>query len=133
MLRLTIIILSILFLAGISTNAQCPVMPAGFLCITQEAGNQAKANKDELNALKTEKIPALQEQVKVEQENVKKAQDTDKENQIKAANKLLDMSTKNGELVGENVQLKATLNILVTILDVAIKNSRAKKNGVFNF
>jgi hypothetical protein len=53
------LIVSVLCASPLLAKAQCPVMPAGTICLTQAAANQAAANARELEATK-EKVTVLE-------------------------------------------------------------------------
>lgn len=121
----------ILLFGGLLSVAAQTVCPTGLICLNQAQANIAAQNARELEATKAENV-ILKEQVEAEKGNVKAAQAVDKQNQLDAAKALNETSVKLGEALGENIELKADRVRWVAVVDVLVKNSRAKKIGILN-
>lgn len=116
-----------------SISAQCPTtMPAGTLCITQEAGNKAAEN--------ARLIPVLEEKIKVfetivipeKDKSIAEIKETAAKNEaaLKEQNtKLLtDIAAKTGQLITyEKIFTRDS-----AWFEYLIKTSKGKQNGLIN-
>lgn len=116
---------------GQSTAPKCPVMPAGFLCITQAAGNAAAENVRELAATKAANAELKQALVDKDK-NAEEIKATAAKNEadLKAANTqlLIDIAKKTGEII----KCDAYAVRDASLIEFLVKNQRSKQNGLFN-
>ncbi|MEO8649812.1 MAG: hypothetical protein ABI539_11660 [Acidobacteriota bacterium] len=114
-----------------SAAAQCPVMPAGFLCITQEAGDRAAANSRELAATK-EKVGVLEAALVEKDKNTAEIRAAAEKNVADLKDAMhrteLELATKTGQLIGSEA---SNTRCLATV-DVLLKYARPKKIGLIN-
>lgn len=127
-----VICLTIFLLVGYAeANAQCPVMPVGYLCISQAAGNAAAENKRELDATK-EKVTVLEAALADKDKLIAEVQATaDKSvNDLKDQNSklLVQFADKSGAL-GE---CRADKVMYTQLIEFLAKNQKSKQNGAFN-
>jgi hypothetical protein len=127
--KLSVVFIAVFAISAAAQSIQCPQMPPGFLCITQEAGNRAAQLAREA-AAKDAKIIALEESLTLKDVSIKEIQDTAAKNiaDLKDANTkvLISLSASTGELIGaraEIVRQTATIQFLLT-------NGRKKCNGL---
>src|SRR6478609_9008971 len=104
---------------------QCPVMPAGTLCITQAAGNEVRQNKLELEATKAENV-ILKQAVADRDADIKTLQETGKKNVADLADRLhkteVDYATAQGNLIGA----QAEITRLTVMTQFLLTNGRKK-------
>lgn len=114
-----IFIITFLFAGAFTVSAQeapqCPVMPAGLLCITVdagraalEAGDRAKALEAENTELKSKVIPSIKDALE-------------------------HMRIEFARMSGENTALKTSAVRDAAIMDILIKHSRKKSIGLIAF
>lgn len=118
--------------AGVVARAQCPVMPAGFLCISQAAGNVAAETARELTATKA-KVTVLESGL-VEKDRlageVKAITDANEADLRRALHETeVKLATKTGELIGSEANNVRNL----AVIDLLLKSVRPKKIGIINF
>lgn len=122
--RLLAVIIFI-FVLSVVSQAQCPVMPSGFVCLSQQAANVAAENARELAATK-DKV-AIVEAGMIEKDKIladTKAEDLKSINDLKAA--LTKTQTNLGTATGQLIGAEAMNVRLTAIVDVLLKNTRAK-------
>lgn len=130
-LRISLILFIALLIGAISAKAQCPVMPAGTLCISQAAGNTAAAEHRELIATKEAlavRDAALLDKDKIIQDN--KAEATKSINELKTAN--ADLLGKLGTATGQVIGAQAEIVRNTAMIQFLLTNGR-KKCGVSIF
>lgn len=119
-------ILGFVLVLTIAAAAQCPaVMPAGTLCITQAAGNQAASNTRELAAQK-DKVAALTAESKAKDLSIDELKETNKKNVADLTKENTKLLVENAEKTGENIRLEAENTRLLTLVDVLMKYTRKK-------
>ena len=115
----------ILFFAGCAIAQQCPVMPAGLVCITQEAANKAGENARDAKA-KDEKIAALEASVAARDQSIKELQETNTKNVADLTDRLhkteLDDATKTGQLINAEAEVQR----LTAFVQFVMQNGRKK-------
>ena len=129
-----LITLGFVFLFSASMFAQqpkCPVMPAGFLCITQEAGNQAKQDKID-NSLLKEKIAVLEAGMLEKDKSIAQIQKTADENTKKLEGTIHDGDVKLAEKTGQLIKCEAFAVRDAALIEYLVKNQRSKQQGLFN-
>jgi len=130
-IRITLILVIALLIGAISAKAQCPVMPAGLLCITQAAGNAAAENKRELDATKAAYEVAkaqLVEKDKIIEDNKQAA--TKSINELKQT--ISDTEVKLGTATGQVIQAQGEIVRDQAMIQFLLTNGR-KKCGVSIF
>lgn len=130
--RLSIAVIAVLFLFAIGARAQqCPVMPVGFLCITQEAANAAAANARELVATK-EKAAVLEAALAEKDKNTDEIREAARKNEAELKDRLhqteVELANKTGQLIGA----EASITRCLAVQEVLLKFARPKKIGLFN-
>lgn len=118
----------ILFCAGYA-GAQCPVMPAGTVCITQAAANAAAANAREVVALR-EKDAVQQEALKQKDVTIAELKDVNAKNVQDLTGQLMKVTAEAAHEKGQRVQLEADKVFWTEIIKIAIQNTRKKCAGV---
>lgn len=108
-----------------TTLAQaCP--PQFAVCLTQEQMNANAAKLRELEALKAEKIPELQNQVLAEKINVLDVKKTAAENEVALREKNIELLVKVGTLTGQLIGAESERNRLIGQVEFLNKNGRQK-------
>lgn len=127
-------IIAILLFAG-SVAAQsavpCPVMPAGTLCISQQAGNAAFQNARELDATK-QKVAVLEDAIKQKDTDIRLVQDTAAKNTVSITQALHDTELKLATSTGQLIASEAEKTRLIAILELALRNTHKRKYGLIN-
>ncbi len=132
MRKLLWIFLFVVGACGTLKAQSCPVMPPGFLCVTQQAGNRMEQIIRESQA-KDEKIVVLQDAL-IEKDKIiadNKAVAALNIADLKAANHKTEaeLALKTGQLIGAEANSVRQL----AVIDVLLKNVRPKKIGLINF
>lgn len=137
-MKTVFVCLSILFFVTVTATtarSQSPVSigcPAGFVCITQAAANQAASNKRELDATK-EKLSTLETALVTKDRIIADNKLTAAKNEADLKDRLhkteVELATKTGTLVGCEASNVRNL----AVIDVLLKNVRPKKIGLINF
>lgn len=128
-----ILLVSFIFLFSILSSAQvkCPTMPAGFLCISQEAGNKAAENVRELEATK-EKVIVLENSLIEKDKSISEIRATAAKNEsdLKEQNSklLTDVAVKTGQIIIYEKYFTRDS----AWLEFLIKTARGKQNGLLN-
>jgi nucleotide-binding universal stress UspA family protein len=121
----------LLFVSAAVAQSGCPVMPAGYLCITQEAGDRAASNARELAATR-DKVVVLEAALIEKDKNTEEIRAAAAKNEadLKAAlhRTEVELATKTGQLIGSEAE---KTRMLATI-DVLLKYARPKKIGLIN-
>lgn len=128
-------IAAVLFLFALSaaaqTTAPCPVMPAGTLCVSQQAGNVAVSNAKELEATK-QKVTILEDALKQKDADILLVQQTAAKNVADLTAALhsteLKLATATGQLIGTDAERVR----LIAMLEAAMKNTKKRKYGLVN-
>lgn len=114
-----------------AASSQCPVMPDGFLCITQLAGNVARDNALELVAVKNQ-VEVLKGSLVEKDKSIFELKITSLKNES-------DLRAKNAELLaeiarstGSLIECKAFAVRDGAMIEFLVKNQRSKQNGVIN-
>ena len=118
----------VLYLAAI-VGAQCPIMPPGFLCITQEAGNVVAQNAREL-AAQREKNAVLESALVEKDKTITELKETNRNNVEDLTGRLVTVTAEAAHEKGRRVQLEADKVFWAEIVKVAITNTRQKTNGI---
>lgn len=123
--------LSVIFIAlcAWSASAQCPVMPAGTICLTQEAANVAASNARENAALK-EKIAVLEEGLKGKDASIQELKDTNHKNVLDLTTRLSKVTAEAALEKGRAEQCNADKVLWSAVIPVLVQNTRQKTNGV---
>lgn len=123
-------VIGLLFLAP-SVSAQCPVMPPGFLCISQAAGNAAAENARELAATKN-KVTVLEASLVEKDKSIEEVKAT-------AAKNVADLTAENtkillntAEKTGQLIKCEAFAVRDGAIIEFLVKNQRSKQSGLIN-
>jgi len=127
------ILFAFVYAVSISAQTACPdVMPAGTICISVAAGNQAAENARELAATKA-KAEALTEALTEKDKIIADVKATASKNEadLKQAltTTLTELAMKTGQLTG----CEANSVRQLAVIDVLLKNTRPKKIGLINF
>lgn len=130
-LILTFGFLFLFSLPALAQQATCPVMPKGFICLTQEAANKAAEDKRVRTAQEVE-IVELKASVQTEKDNVVKAKQTGIDNQAKLEAQLHDTDVKLGEKTGALTQCQAGSVRDSAMIEFLVKNQRSKQQGLIN-
>jgi hypothetical protein len=128
-MKLFIPLLLILAPLYVFSQPKCPVMPTGLLCISQEAGNRAGELARENPALK-EKIAVLEQAIIDKQKNydeLKAVKEQNERDLIQANHKT---EVQLASATGQIIQLEADKVRWTAVIDILIKNSRQKTNGI---
>jgi NaMN:DMB phosphoribosyltransferase len=120
------ILVMMLGLLVASSNAQCPPMPAGTVCLTQAAANVAAANSRENVALKTLKIPQLEEEVRAKEQTIRELKDAHAKNTIDLIGQMNKATAEAAFERGRAEQLIADKVFWSKIVEAAINNTRKK-------
>lgn len=130
-MRISAIGLSVIFIAIFvaSASAQCPVMPAGTVCLTQSAANVAMANSRENAALK-EKIAVLEEGLKQKDVSIQELKDLNSKNVLDLTNQLSKVTAEAALEKGRAEQCNADKVLWSAVIPVLVQNTRQKTNGI---
>lgn len=136
MKKVLFVCLSVLFLVAVTATtarSQSPIeCPAGYVCISQTAANQAAQLAREAPA-KDEKIKALTEALTKKDEIIADVRATAAKNEADLKEALTrtqtDLATKTGQLIG----CEANQTRQLAVIDVLLKNVRPKKIGLLVF
>jgi hypothetical protein len=127
------ILITLLFIltASVITSAQVEC-PAGMVCISQVAANQAALNARELEATR-EKVKVLESALVDKDKSIAEVQETARKNEADLKDALhkteVELSLKTGQLIGaENMNVRQT-----AIIEALVKVVRAKKIGLIVF
>lgn len=126
-LRLSII-LGVLFVAS-NVGAQCPVMPKGFICISQDAANVAVANSRE-NVVLKEKVTVLEAGLAEKDKSIQELKDVNQKNVLDLTGQLNKVTADWAFEKGKNTSLEADKVLWAAVIEVLVKNSRQKTNGI---
>lgn len=132
-MRLIFITAFLLILCPVAAFCQsaCPSMPAGTVCISQEAANVAAANARELAATRG-KIAVLEEAVKQKDANAEELKDANAKNVADLKDALsktqIELAAKTGQLIGAEAE-KTRMSAMIELL---LKYARPKKFGLIN-
>lgn len=133
-MKKVILLIGLILIFGLSINAQtakCPVMPKGFLCITQEAGNEAVQNNRELIA-KDAKIVILEQGLKTKDEEIVAVQRVAADNQAKLIDQIHSTETSAAQVNGQLIECKARQTLDAVLVEYLVKNQRSKQQGLIN-
>jgi hypothetical protein len=108
-----------------SSNAQCPPMPAGTVCLTQAAANVAAANSRENVALR-QKIAVVEEEVKAKEQTIRELKDAHAKNTIDLVGQMNKATAEAAFERGRAEQLIADKVFWSKIVEAAINNTRKK-------
>lgn len=133
-MRLVLIAIALLMLWPVAAFSQsgCPVMPAGTICLSQAAANQAAANARELEATKA-KVVVLEAALTEKDKSIEELKTANKQNVADLTAQNTKLLTENGLLTGQVTELKADKVMWAAVIDVLIKNSRKKSIGIIAF
>lgn len=127
-IRLSVIIFILLYLAA-SASAQCPVMPSGFLCISQEAGNKAAENARLVPALEA-KVKVVEEEVAAKDKTIAELKEVNRQN-VQDLQGQIDKATAAAAFDrGRAEQCIADKVLWSAIIPVLVQNTRQKTNGI---
>lgn len=129
MLTRTIGLSVIVFGLSIAASGQCPVMPDGFICISQAAANVAAANSRENTALK-EKVVVLEEGLKEKDKSIQELKDTNQKNVLDLTNQLSKVTAEAAFEKGQVTQCNADKVLWSAVIPVLVQNTRQKTNGI---
>lgn len=132
MLTRTIGLSVIILAAGVAASAQCPVMPQGFICLSQSAANVAAANARENVALK-DKIAVLEAGLTEKDKSIQELKDVNQKNVLDLTGQLNKVTADWAFEKGKNTSLEADKVLWTAVIDVLIKNSRKKSIGLIAF
>lgn len=104
-------------------------MPPGFLCITQAAGNQAASNARELAATK-EKVTVLENALVEKDKSIAELKDVNNKNVLDLTAQLNKVTADWAFEKGKNTALEADKVLWTAVIEVLVKNSRQKTNGI---
>lgn len=114
---------------GIAASAQCPVMPSGFLCISQAAGNAAAENARLIPALEG-KIAVLEQGLRDKDVTITETREAGRKNVEDLTGRLMTVTAEAAHEKGQRVQLEADKVFWTEIIKLAIQNARKKCAGV---
>lgn len=115
------------FVGNVSAQSPCAgvVMPAGTLCISQEAGNAAAENARELAATK-EKVVVLEQALVDKDKIIADNKDTAAKNEADLRKQLHKTESDLSLVTGQLIAKEAELNRNILVIDVLLKNTRKK-------
>lgn len=129
--KLPVIIAALLILWPLSafSQARCPVMPSGFLCISQEAGNIAVQNARLVPALEA-KVMAQEQGLSEKDKSIQELKDTNQKNVLDLSAQINKVTADWAFEKGKNTALEADKVLWTAVIEVLVKNSRQKTNGI---
>jgi hypothetical protein len=128
--RISAIGLSVIFLfAAGAYGQQCPVMPAGTVCISQSAANVAMANSRELAATK-EKVAVLEEGLREKDKSIQELKDANQKNVLDLTIQLSKVTVEAALEKGRAEQCNADKVLWSAVIPVLVQNTRQKTNGI---
>lgn len=113
-------------------HAQCPTMPAGTFCLTQEQANKVAENKRELDATKA-KVDVLQQALLDKDTIIGNLKDTNEKNTADLKVALHDTEVKLATSTGQLIEMQADRVRWTAVIDVLIKSTRKKSIGLIAF
>jgi hypothetical protein len=126
------LILAILTLLGAYTaHTQCPVMPTGTICLSQEAANKAAENARLIPALEG-KIAALEEGLKLKDASIAELRETNRQNIVDLTERIHRTEVSLAEKTGTLIACEASSVRNMAIIDGLLKK-RQVKVGLINF
>lgn len=128
-MRFSAIGLSVIFLFAVDAYSQCPVMPHGFICISQDAANVAMANSRELEATR-EKVAVLEEGLKQKDVSIQELKDANHKNVLDLTNRIGVVTAEAALEKGRAEQCNADKVLWSAVIPVLIQNTRQKTNGI---
>lgn len=135
-----IIIIGLVFVFGLTGQAQtakcpvgqiCPVVecPKTLICLTQVEANKVRENAKELEATK-EKVVVLEQGLKDKDKSIQDLKDTNAQNVETLKDRVhkaeVDLATATGKII----EMEADRVRWTAVIDVLVKNSRQKKIGI---
>jgi hypothetical protein len=134
MLNMRNIAKSLVFIAVLgwayTFNAQCPVMPAGTICLTQQQANQAAENARLIPALEG-KITALEDGLKLKDVSIAELKATNAQNVASLTERMHRTEVQLAEKTGNLIGIEAALVRTDARLEQCMKK-RSVKVGLFN-
>lgn len=120
-------ILSLIFVSAMSALSQSPCstvqMPAGTICISQQAANKAAENARELEATKG-KVTVLEDAIKVKDQQITDLRSTSGKNEADLKEALHKTEVELAKVTGQVIQLEADRVRWTAVIDLALKNTR---------
>lgn len=102
-------------------HAQCPVMPVGTLCLTQEQANIAAANTRELGAVKAEN-QTLKDSLDSKDKTIADLKGTNQKNVADLTERLTKTQTDLATVTGTVIAQDKELNRNAAIMDIMLKH-----------
>lgn len=129
-----LITIGFMFMFSIPLLAQapkCPTMPAGLLCITQEAGNVARSNAILVEAQKN-KLAVQDAALKTKDEEIAAVKQTAADNAAKLTDQIHQTETKFAEVNGKLTECQNNYTKILPLVEFLAKNQRSKQQGLIN-
>jgi hypothetical protein len=125
-----LITLFLLILAPLAaySQAKCPPMPSGTICLSQAAANAAASNARELAASRAE-IEILKQALTEKDKSITELRLAGNQNVADLTKALTDTQVKLAQKTGELIGSDAERTRLIAMLEMALKNTKKKRNA----
>lgn len=127
-----IVLISFVFALSAASYGQTVECPAGFVCISQAAANQAAENSRELAATKN-KVAVLEQVLAEKDKSIAELKAANEQNVADLKRALHNTEIQLADKTGQLIKTEAQVVQQSAIIDFMLKNGRTKKFGILVF